>query len=757
MRRLGNNLLEAFEAEQDRWFLWVPVCFGIGIAVYFALLFEPRLMLACAMPIVAFALSKFWQHGAPALLFTSALLAATLGFAVTKLRSEMVAAPVIARQTGPIAVTGWVELVEPRPARGQRLTIRVASIEGLAGGSTPERVRVRTFVADPSLKPGDAIAVKSVLSPPAGPALPGGFDFARSAWFQGLGGVGYAREAATRVVITKPKPFDLVWRGPIERVRQAIGQRIQLALPGETGAIANALVTGERGGISDATNDAFRDSGLFHILSISGLHMVIMAGAVFLTVRFLLTLSPRLALNYPIKKWAATAAAIGALAYLLISGASFPTVRSYIMISFMFLAVLLDRPAVALRNVALAALLILIVYPESLIDVGFQMSFAAVVALVAAYEMIRDRERPGSEGRGRSMLRGAMLFFGGIILSTLVASLSVAPLAAYHFHKSQQYAIIANLIAIPLCNAIVMPAALAALVAMPFGLEAWPLKLMGLGIEGMVWCAYKVAALPGAVGRIPEIPTLAFALMVAGGLWLCLWRTRLRYWGSLAIVAGGVVAPMRTVPDVFVGRDGLVAVRDKSGRLSALSPRGATFELARILEHDGDDRRPQDVAKGDAFRCDWSGCIADVRGNVVAVTRQPLALADDCRKAAIVIFPGKRANACAGTAVPGPVDVVDAPALAKSGATTVQFTPGPRLGHATVQPHRMTTVAATRGERPWTYRAQPISSAIPGAAIGGSQSTTRSGAPGSQQGGTGADMPPIETPPQRRHDPDDDP
>lgn len=746
-------MLEAFEAEQDRWFLWVPVCFGLGIALYFALLFEPGLAIAGAMPVSAFVLAFLWRHGVPALLITGALLAATLGFAVTKLRSDMVAAPVIARQTGPVAVTGWVELVEPRPARGQRLTIRVASIEGLTAAATPERVRVRTLVADPSLQPGDAIAVKSVLSPPAGPALPGGFDFARSAWFQGLGGVGYAREAATRVEITKPKPFDLVWRGPIERVRQAIGQRIQRALPGETGAIANALVTGERGGISDATNDAFRDSGLFHILSISGLHMVIMAGAVFLSVRFLLTLSPWLALNFPVKKWAATAAAAGALAYLLISGASFPTVRSYIMISFMFLAVLLDRPAVALRNVALAALLILVVYPESLIDVGFQMSFAAVVALVAAYEMIRDRERPGLEGKGRSMLRGAMLFFGGIILSTLVASLSVAPLAAYHFHKSQQYAIIANLIAIPLCNALVMPAALAALVAMPFGLETLPLKLMGLGIEGMVWCAYKVAALPGAVGRIPEIPTLAFALMVSGGLWLCLWRTRLRYWGLLVIVAGAVVAPMRTVPDVYVGRDGLVAVRDKSGRLSALSPRGATFELARILEHDGDGRRPQDVARSEAFRCDWAGCVADVRGNVVAVVRQPAALGDDCRKAALVIVPGKRAKPCADPAVPGGPAVIDAPALAKSGATAFQFARGLRRVADAVQPQYVTTVAATRGDRPWAERARQPTGPAPGAVAQGVQSPLP---PATPRGRPDPDASPAETP-QRRLDLDDDP
>ena len=161
--------------------------------------------------------------------------------------------------------------------------------------------------------------------------------------------------------------------------------------------------------------------------------------------------------------------------------------------------------------------------------------------------MIRDRERPGREAAGRSMLRGGLLFFGGILLSTLIAGLSVAPLAAYHFHKSQQYAMIANLIAIPICNALVMPAALAALVAMPFGLEAWPLRAMGLGIDGMVWCAYAVAGLPGAVGRIPEMPTLAFVLMVAGGLWLCLWRTRWRFAGGPASLRFGF-RPASTPP-----------------------------------------------------------------------------------------------------------------------------------------------------------------------------------------------------------------
>src|SRR4029450_3714981 len=217
------------------------------------------------------------------------------------------------------------------------------------------------------------------------------------------------------------------------------------------GAIANALITGERGGISEATNQAFRDSGLFHILSISGLHMVIMAGAVFFSIRLLLAAVPAIALRYPIKKWAAAGAMAGAFGYLMISGAAFATVRSYIMISIMFLAVMLDRPALALRNVALAALAILLVWPGGLFGPGFQMSFAAVVALVAAYEWLRGREEERAAVTMRGSLRQGLLFFGGIITSTRVAGLAVAPFGISHSHNTQQFAILANLIAIPIC------------------------------------------------------------------------------------------------------------------------------------------------------------------------------------------------------------------------------------------------------------------------------------------------------------------
>ncbi|MCL4767698.1 MAG: ComEC/Rec2 family competence protein [Hyphomicrobiaceae bacterium] len=689
-----ERLAGVLQAEQDRWFLWTPVLFGIGIFAYFRLPGEPHLAAALMPVLMVLALASVLRRGALALVALNAAIAVALGFAAAKVRTDWVAAPVLERQLYRVEVAGFVEIVEPRPTRGQRITLRVTRLGRLAPEERPRRVRVRIMSAMPDLRPGDAIRIKATLAPPSMPALPGDYDFARAAWFSGLGGVGYAtarpeidREAAAA-------PWALRAAAMTQRLRQAIGARIAAALPGEAGAIATALITGERGGITAATTDAFRDSGLVHILSISGLHMVVMAGSVFFAVRLALAAIPVLALRFPIKKWAAAAAILGALGYLLISGNSFPTIRAWITISIVFGAIILDRPAIAMRNVALAALTVLALVPESLFDAGFQMSFAAVVALVAAYEMIRDRaeRRRGERGFMLGPLLGFLLFFGGIVLTTVVASLAVAPFSAFHFHQSQQYAVLANLIAVPICNIVVMPAALATLVAMPLGLEAGPLWVMGQGIEGMLWCAFAVARLPGAVGRIPAFNELAFGLMVAGGLWLCLWRARWRLLGLAGLAAGLAAAPMISRSDILVGDDAqLVAIRGPDGRLTALAGSGSSYELQRWLDYDGDERSAgQATSASPGFRCDAAGCTAKVEGRAIAVTRHPAALADDCRRADVLVIPFPKPRGCNPPGL-----VVDFHAVRSRGTHAI------RLDGGAVD---VTTVAQSRGDRPWSGR-----------------------------------------------------
>ena len=684
-------LVRRLEAEQERWFYWLPVLIGCGIGLYFALPSEPYTVaaLAPAVCILSWRAAVGRPNSIVAGILIAASLAAALGFALAKLRVEFVRAPVLTKQLNAADVRGWVELVEPRPQRGQRLTLRVASIASLATDVTPVRVRITTARAVPDLAPGSFVRLRATLMPPSPPALPGDYDFGRQAWFRSLGAVGYTlSRPLIEDAAQEAPPLDLRLWAKVERVRQEIGARIAAALPGERGAIATALITGERGGISDATNDAFRDSGIVHILSISGFHMAIMAGAVFFSVRFFLALFPAIALRYPIKKWAAAAAIAGAICYLLISGGAFATVRSAIMVTIMFFAVLLDRPALALRNVVLTAAIILVLYPESLLDVGFQMSFAAVLALVSIYEALRARSGWLTVMRHPGMR--VAIFFGGIVLSTLIASAAVAPFSAYHFHKSQQYAVLANLIALPVCNILVMPAALAALVVMPLGLEVIPLYVMGWGIEAMVWIALRVAHLPGAVINVPAMPTAAFLLMVAGGLWLMLWQTRWRLAGLAMIAIGIALAPTLRMPDLLVGRDGaLVAVRGAGGELSAIGASRTSFELQRWVEHDGWRSAIETAVRGATFDCDGIGCAAAVGGIPLAVVRHPAAFAEDCRLAGILVSEFVSPRDCTG-----PKTVVDFFAARRKGAHAIYIDAGGAI--------RIETVASVRGARPWS-------------------------------------------------------
>jgi competence protein ComEC len=713
-----QRLALALEVERARWFYWVPVLVGLGIAVYFALPVEPPLAMTLLPLAFALALRIALPRTTLPDMLTAALVLAAFGFALIAVRTALVAAPVLERRMSNVEVRGVVERIEPRVERGERVTLRVTGIGDLAAERTPRRIRVRTAARMPGLAPGDALVLRATLSPPPVPALPGDFDFARHAYYQGLGAVGFAIAPPRRVEPVGGDATRTRWAtraaAAVERLRQAIGDRVTAALPGETGGIAVALITGERGAISEATNDAYRASGLFHILSISGLHMAIMGGAVFWIVRLALAMFASVALRWPIKKWAAVAAVAAALGYLAISGGSFATVRSFIMIAIMFLAVLLDRPALALRNVAISALVILLIYPESLLDVGFQMSFAAVVALVGAYEAVRDRLAGDTRGDIGMVLRVA-LFFGGIVLSTLVASVAVAPFAAYHFHQSQQFAVLANLLAVPITNLVVMPAALATLVAMPFGGEGGPLWVMGLGIDAMTWTARQVAALPGAVLHFKAMPTLAFALMLAGGLWALLWHARWRLLGLAPIIAGVALAPFEPRPDLLVGRDGrLVAIRGDAGRYDVLAPPQSRFEVERWLEYDGDARSAEDAVAATARQraptglgavesrglvCDAVGCVARIAGTRIAVPRHPSAVTEDCASADVLVVEWPLPRGCATAAA-----LIDAQAVRTAGTHAIYFEGPRRL--------RIVTVAGTRGARPW---APPPAVVSPGA------------------------------------------
>jgi len=700
LSRSSGMLFATFSVERERWFLWIPPVFALGIAAYFKLRWEPG-WLASFVPIVICAVLVWLLRSSRFNVIVHAALIAAAGFGVAKLRTESVRAPVLVQVLPSAEVVGVLERVERRHGGGQRLTLRIKEIKGLAPQWTPQRVRVRVRKATTQLAPGQTVRIRVRLSPPPPPALPRGYDFARAAYFQGLGAVGFALAAPK--LANQQTEHD--WFGAIvlwlERLRLDIGRRIETALPGEVGAIANALMTGERSGISEATNDLYRDAGIFHILSISGLHMAIMGGSVFAALRFLLALFPGIALRYPIKKWSAVAAAVATFAYLLISGGAYPTVRSFFMILIMFLAIVLDRPAIALRNVAIAALLILSVMPESLFNAGFQLSFAAVVGLVAAYEAYRERSQrrrrlghSGTPPTGPWRWLGLIWTFAiGTVATTLIAGLATAPFAAFHFHTAQLYSVLTNLLAIPASNLIVMPAALAAFIALPLGLEGVPLAVMGWGIDIMTWSARSVTRLAGAVVAVPAYSEASLQLMVAGGLWLCLWRQVWRWLGIVLALVGIWSASESHRPVGLIGRDGtLVALRDANGQFTAQRMRRARFEMSRWLEHDGDRRTPAEAwrrgGRNNPFRCDLEGCMGPIGDLRIAMPRSPAALVDDCRRANILVLTFPKPKGCVTHA-----RVFDYHALKRSGTHALYFEDSQL---------RVETVEQFRGRRPWT-------------------------------------------------------
>lgn len=683
--RLGG-LAVLVQAERGRWVLWLPVGLGIGVAFYFLLPSEPPrsagpVALALAAGITIFAL---WRRAliVPALV----LLALALGFAAAQFRAHDVAAPVLGEELRFRMVSGLVETVEPR-AKGLRVTFAEVRIPGLAEAETPARLRIalRDSQHDKNIVPGAAMQIRATLRPPPGPSLPGGFDYRRMAWFDGLGAVGYATGTAE---IVSPAVRS-GWSSNIEGLRLSIATRLQEILPGEAGAVAVALTTGLRGAIPDGAREAMRNSGLAHLLAISGLHIGLVAGFVFFLVRAGIALWPAATLRVPAKKYAALAALCAAGFYLLIAGAPVPTQRAFLMAALVLFAVLIDRRGISMRLVAWAAVAILLLRPESLMSASFQMSFAAVIALVAVYEGWARR----LHRRPHGPMKRALQYLAGVAVTTLVASLATAPFALFHFNQMSVYSLVANLVAVPVAALWVMPAGVLTLLAMPLGLDGFVAPLFGWGIETVLATARMVANWPGAALTVPQMPGWGLALVAAGGLWLCLWQRSWRYAGLIGIAAGILSLFTTAPPDLFVSADGKLAALRIDNTLLVLHAKRQDFVREQWLDAAGTAdwvSFAQAKEEGAPLSCDRLGCIyAGGAGNRIAFADDKRALAEDCRSADILIAPFYVTRDCTG-----PRLVIDWLARKTGGAHAVWFgEDGPRVE----------TVRETETARLWTH------------------------------------------------------
>lgn len=671
-RRLVNAIGATFEREMDagRGFLWLPVAFAVGILIYFALPVEPWLPAPAALALALVVAAILRRASAVSFRVLVVLAAVACGLTAMKVRTDLVAAPVLPREMT-ATVTGWIALREEAQRNAARIAISVHDMTPAPSGELPELVRITVRSDADTLAFGEAISVRARLQPPNGPVMPGGYDFSRAAFYEGVGAVGFAYGAATANQDIGAPPWSIRLRMPLEWLRDTIRRRVEAALPGDAGHVATALIIGDRRGIAEATQEAMRISGLAHILAISGLHMALVAGSAFWLIRALLALSPSLALRRPIKKWAAAGALAVATFYLSISGGSVATQRAYIMLAVMLIAILLDRRAITLRNVAVAALIVLFMTPEAVLSVSFQMSFAATVALVSGYEAIsawRERRLALSERRQGGFWRVSWRYVAGLFVTSLIAGLATAPFAAFHFQRVAPLTLIANLAAMPAVGFIVMPSALTAVLVMPLGLEQVPLTVMHWGLSWVIGVAHATADWSAGYGGVPLAPAPALVLISAGMLWLALWRERWRLAGLVPIALAFALVWLAPRPDVIVDDEAKsAAIRTDNGRYVILGGRGANFEVENWLRADADQRAPNDPTLKAGAACDPLGCVGNAAGiGTVALVLGRDAFDEDCRIAAVVITPLAAPPGCDRHAL-----VIDRDALGRLGAHAI--------------------------------------------------------------------------------------
>lgn len=690
----------ARDLDEGRGFLWWPVAIGLGEAVYFLLPVEPSRIDVAVLLLAASALAFRIRKARVHLAFPAALVVlAAVGFALAKVSVEVNAAPRLARERTHV-VSGVVEAVEDRGGSGARILLRPAVMEPPPPDGLPERLRIvlRSAVAP---LPGEGLTMTARLTPPTGPLIPGGYDFSRAAYFAGIGGVGFAL-GRPRPWAEAPEPEGWVSIGiAIERFRQAVSRHIRQTLPGDTGAIAAALIVGDRGAIDPDTDKAMRISGLSHVLSISGLHMALVAGFLFGAVRAGLALVPPLALRLPSKKIAAVVALAGTGAYFVVSGMAVPSERSAIMIGTTLVAVLLDRRALSLRVVAVAALIALAVQPAAVLDPGAQMSFAAVVGLVAGFEAMADRLRPRDGGDINIVVRAIERTFrwvGLSLLTSLIAGLATAPIALHHFNRIAPLGLLSNLAATPLVSFVIMPAAVTSAFLMPVALDEWPLRVMGEGIEGMVAIAEVVAAWTPAGGAFGAPRLAGTLLVVSGGLWLALWRGRQRWLGLPALLLGLVLVPAPAGFDLVVAGDGRGALLSRPDGTLVVVGKPGDFELSLWLAARGDSRGPQDPSLAAGSSCDREACVVweDRRRGMAraAAVFAPVAFSDECTGARLVITPLAAPPWCRSATT-----VIDRTDLADSGARTYRVTETSDNDPLVLRPVGR---AIPEGRRPWT-------------------------------------------------------
>lgn len=590
------RLSDFLSDESERLPLWLPVAFAAGIGTYFSLNEEPYFFIVlCCFLLALFLL--FDARKSPKYFFAALLLAAYVGgFACAQFRTISVSEPKFKTASKTVSVTGTVLNAETNAYGKNRVVLKNPFVSGYEEWAVPKKVRLTLKKGDPLPEIGEVISLKALLFPPSPPLIDEGYDQAEALYFEKIGATGFAR-SSYETIAKAPEKTDFA--SFVFKIRQSINDALSETLPPDISEVAKALTTGTTKAIPTQIADSYRDSGIAHLLSVSGLHMSLIAGAVFGCVRLLLACFPAFALRYSTKKTAAVVALTAAFFYLFISGNALPARRAFIMIAFVFTAVLFDRRALSLVAAAWAAFFILLLRPESLLSASFQLSFAAVVALISAYEAGIDKFRKHiakKEGIPFFLISCVVALFA----TDIVAGIATAPYVLYYFGRYPLYSLLGNLASSAVTGFVVMPFLMAGTLLIPFGIERIPYEIAGYGIAFINEAAKRISELPAAVIQTPSMPFWGMLCCTLSGLWLCLWKSKARYYAVPFFILGLFSPSFHLMPDLLVSPGAsIIAFKNEKGNL--ILPPGKSDALARRVWLEKNAQRETD-ANG-CFEC----------------------------------------------------------------------------------------------------------------------------------------------------------
>ena len=575
MQLFINKLKENFLAESRRFALWLPVLFGVGIGLYFLLLTEPSYWFTIVFVEVLLILLYVFRFYPLRFMVTGALLVVLLGFSNIQIRS-MYQSNFVEYPTSQNEVTylkGQITKIDSNTKGKVRLLLNnVQDYENKRKGL------YRVVLTDKSTKlsEGNCVEMVATVMPPMAPVVPNGYQFNRKSFFDGISAIGYANSFAYETDCEHDLSFSQKLSLLVNGLRKKVVQKINKTLSTDEASVVAAILAGEKGEITPKLYDNYRDSGLAHFLSISGLHMSMIAAMTFFAIRLLLSLFPAIALKYDCKKISAVFAICMSFFYLLISGADIPAQRAFIMTTVVLLGVIFSRNAISIRTLGFAAVIVLLISPQSLVSASFQMSFAAVLVLISFYE--RFAPTINKFFKGKNVVKIVFAYIIGLLISDLVASIATLPFAIYHFNKIAIYTTFGNLLAAPIIGLIIMPFVLLSLFLMPLNLYAWPLKIVGFGVNIVNNITSYVSSLPNAGYQVLSMPFWGLLLIVFGGLWLCIWQRKWRLWGIFPIIIGFLSIFCVSKPDVIYDSKGThIALKDNSENLVIMPTRSSQF------------------------------------------------------------------------------------------------------------------------------------------------------------------------------------